>query len=258
MVVGSSMAVPDVNTMNSVLVVEDNPGDARLVTELLAEGSRATMGVKVVERLNDACSLLSERRFDLILLDAFLPDSRSFYESITRLRETSDVPIVVMTGIAAGDTGPECIRWGADDFVTKDKLNADMLYRTVLHSVQRHQVHCQREQDIVELMKGSGPNNETVAIAAAPVVVVDQDGIIAFANEMALDIMDKKRPDVLQKPFLSVCTPVVEGTPKCGSGDTEKAISVERVADTLWNGKQAHILTLRAESDQAPGPDKPR
>lgn len=250
MAVGMSMAVQDMGGLNKVLVVEDNPGDARLVTELLAEGSRATMGVQVVECLNEACSMLSERQFDLVLLDAFLPDSRSFYESITRLRERSDVPIVVMTGIATGDTGPECIRWGADDFVTKDKLNADMLYRTVLHSVQRHQVHSQREQDILDLYSGSGPNNEAVAVAAAPVVVVDQEGEIVFANELAVALLGRKRPDIVQKHFLNVCTPAGDGRLALSNGTEQSKVflTVERVADTLWQGRQAHILILRQET----------
>ena len=83
-----------------VLVVEDNPGDALLIRETIAEARSASFAVTQVERLSDALDLLQNRNFDAVLLDLSLPDSCGM-ETLTRLLSShpEPPPIVIMTGL---------------------------------------------------------------------------------------------------------------------------------------------------------------
>ena len=58
----------------AVLLIEDNPGDARLVREMLAEASTVQFKLAHVGRLSDGQTLLVRQKFDVILLDLSLPD----------------------------------------------------------------------------------------------------------------------------------------------------------------------------------------
>jgi two-component system cell cycle response regulator len=80
-----------------ILLVEDNPGDARLVQEMLKE-SPQEIRLKHVIQLSDLKSLSSED-YDLILLDLNLPDSSGLNTVLNAQELLPNVPIVVMTGL---------------------------------------------------------------------------------------------------------------------------------------------------------------
>jgi len=58
-----------------ILLVEDNPGDARLARELLSEAEAFRFELRHVELLADAMKAMREAAFDIVLLDLSLPDS---------------------------------------------------------------------------------------------------------------------------------------------------------------------------------------
>ena len=68
-----------------ILLVEDNPGDARLVQEMLAELGTNRFALEQVDSLGEALSCLNRTEFDLVLLDLCLPDSGSL-DSLTRIQ----------------------------------------------------------------------------------------------------------------------------------------------------------------------------
>ena len=81
-----------------VLLVEDNPGDARLVEILLSEVAAPRFGITHAERLDEAIEHLSDTEFDVILLDLSLPDSGGL-ETLSRTREAAPrTPLVVLSG----------------------------------------------------------------------------------------------------------------------------------------------------------------
>jgi DNA-binding response OmpR family regulator len=66
-----------------LLLVEDNPGDARLLRELLRDADVADLAIVEATRLDSAEAILAEGRFDIVLLDLSLPDS-SGLETVQR------------------------------------------------------------------------------------------------------------------------------------------------------------------------------
>lgn len=120
-----------------VLLVEDDPEDAELVCEDLAEAAGGEVELDRVERLADAEKRLGERRFDAVLLDLMLPDGEGL-EGLMRVRELApDVAVVVMTGLDDRDLGLEAVRSGAQDYLVKGRADGEMVARALRYSVER-------------------------------------------------------------------------------------------------------------------------
>src|SRR5947209_3732630 len=83
-----------------VLLVEDNPGDARLIREMLAESGELRFELTGTDRLAPALDLLDGARFGVVLLDLSLPDSNGLDTFRALAAEYPDVPVVVLTGLA--------------------------------------------------------------------------------------------------------------------------------------------------------------
>ena len=81
-----------------ILLIEDNPGDARLIEEALSVvGDGAQL--QCVDRLAKGLEMLKRERFDAVLLDLSLPDSRGFWTFEQLRRCAPNVPVVVLTGL---------------------------------------------------------------------------------------------------------------------------------------------------------------
>jgi DNA-binding NtrC family response regulator len=111
-----------------VLVVDDEADIRALIKDILTDEG---YGVTVAADASEARNARAERKFDLILLDIWMPDT----DGITLLREWSDSgelqsPVVIMSGHGTVDAAVEATRLGAFDFVEKP-LSLAKLLRTV-------------------------------------------------------------------------------------------------------------------------------
>lgn len=127
-----------------ILLVEDNPGDAKLIEHhLRAPGVDHFTGETNLTHegtLTDGLTALKEeaRPYDLLFLDLNLPDS-SGLDTLSRvLAEDPEVPIVVLTGLADRDAAVEAIQNGAQDYLPKTELDADRLARSLRYAVERY------------------------------------------------------------------------------------------------------------------------
>lgn len=142
-----------------VLLVEDNPIDARTVREVLSE-ARGAMDVRHglftvtrVERLEPALELLVAERFGVVLLDLRLPDSDGL-ETLAQIRSAAgNTPIVVLAGVDDDRLALAAIQQGAQDFLAKGRLESSLLRRTIRHAVERKrgEVQLRRHTREVEL-----------------------------------------------------------------------------------------------------------
>ena len=125
-------------TSSQVLVVDDEADIRALIQDILSDEG---YGVTAAADANEARDARGDKKFDLILLDIWMPDT----DGITLLREWSDdgdltCPVVIMSGHGTVDTAVEATRLGAFDFVEKP-LSLAKLLRTVeaaLDSVDKH------------------------------------------------------------------------------------------------------------------------
>jgi serine phosphatase RsbU (regulator of sigma subunit) len=121
-----------------VLLVEDDPGDALLVEELVAD-SRPAMKLQWARSLSAAREALAAGVPDCILLDLHLPDSHGL-DALAAIRDWSaDVAVVVLTGMAEEDSGLAAVAAGAQDYLVKGRVDAEWLSRAVRYAMQRKQ-----------------------------------------------------------------------------------------------------------------------
>ncbi|CAA7624137.1 EAL domain-containing protein [Magnetospirillum sp. SS-4] len=122
----------------SVLVVEDNPGDARLVELYLQEDPAHPFRVAKATRLADGLEILRDQSIDVVLLDLSLPDSFGM-ETLSSLRAASSVPVVVLTGTADEALALEALRQGAQDYLVKGQGDGELVRRAIRYAIGRSQ-----------------------------------------------------------------------------------------------------------------------
>jgi PAS domain S-box-containing protein len=120
-----------------ILLFEDNPGDSRLVGELLKESERIKFHLISVDTLTLGISMLTTAIPDLILLDLGLPDSQGL-DSLYRITTLiPNIPIIVLTGLNDEDMALKAVRAGAQDYLIKGDFSKDLLIRAIRYSIDR-------------------------------------------------------------------------------------------------------------------------
>lgn len=120
-----------------VLLIEDNPGDARLLQEHLIEVKSVQFELLQADRLSQGLELLQTNTFDVILLDLSLPDTQgleTFDQLYDRVRNT---PIVVITGLNDETIAINAVQSGAQDYLVKDQVTGDVLARAIRYAIER-------------------------------------------------------------------------------------------------------------------------
>ena len=124
-----------------VLLIEDNPGDARLIREYLKDSEYANIRISTASLLGEAVKLHEDDPADLVLCDLALPDSDGL-ETVERiLSKIKNSPVVVLTGSDDNDMAIRAVREGAQDYLVKNDITAPSLIRTIRHAIERFKLH---------------------------------------------------------------------------------------------------------------------
>ncbi len=122
-----------------MLLVEDNPAEARFLQELLKGTLFGRFDLVHTQRLWDAIAYLNKESFDLILLDLTLPDSQGIESLDSLIEQAPSLPIVVLTNTNDEELAVEAVRHGAQDYLVKRNINQDLLVRSLRYAIQRKQ-----------------------------------------------------------------------------------------------------------------------
>jgi DNA-binding NarL/FixJ family response regulator len=118
-----------------VLLVEDNPGDARLIRIMLAEPGYAPVRLVHVDRLAAALERVRHSDITVVLLDLGLPDSQGL-ETFVELRDAvPHLPIVVLSGDTDTGLALRAVREGAQDYLLKSRVDSEILVRALRYAV---------------------------------------------------------------------------------------------------------------------------
>jgi diguanylate cyclase len=120
-----------------VLSVEDNPGDAILVREMLRDASPDGFLLQNADRLSAAMTCLLDGAVDCVLLDLSLPDAEGL-EALAQVRTVAlDVPIIVLTGRSDEVLAVQAVHEGAQDYLIKGQVDARLLSRSINYAIER-------------------------------------------------------------------------------------------------------------------------
>lgn len=124
----------------SVLLVEDNKADARLVEVLLTEAGRGAFSLKNAASLSQALGLLAATPFDAILLDLGLPDSAGLETYATIFNRAPETPIIILTGLEDEALALKAVHGGAQDYLSKSRLDGEPLSRSIKYAIERRRI----------------------------------------------------------------------------------------------------------------------
>ncbi|MEE8046515.1 MAG: ATP-binding protein [Dehalococcoidia bacterium] len=129
----------------SILVVEDNPGDARLIQEYLRDSPTILPEITLVSTLAAAVGLLQTKRFDVVLLDLSLSDSSGYGSVRVLTKTTKTTPILVLSGNDDHELVLATVQAGAQDYLPKQDASTGNLSRAISSAIERQAMMVERE-----------------------------------------------------------------------------------------------------------------
>ena len=121
----------------SVLIIEDNPVDARVVQESLKRTEAPGYRVEWVQNLSSGLGRLADGGIDVLLLDLGLPDSQGL-AALNLIRALApSVPVVVLSGADDEQLAVEAVQAGAQDYLVKGYANRHLLTRSLRYAIER-------------------------------------------------------------------------------------------------------------------------
>jgi diguanylate cyclase (GGDEF)-like protein len=124
----------------NIMLVEDNPGDARLICELLKDVRGGFYQLEHVGRLSEGTEHIKRGTVDVVLLDLGLPDC-SGLDGLTAVKGIADqVPIVVLTGLDDEAVAVAAVKTGAQDYLVKGQVDGNLLWRSIRYAIERKQL----------------------------------------------------------------------------------------------------------------------
>src|SRR5215510_3881793 len=222
-----------------LLLVEDNPADARVVDRHLKDAGLNNVTVDIVQTAADAAQRLQTCEYDLVLLDLGLPDATGL-EALRALRAVADLtPIIVLTGSDDYKQGLIAVREGAQDYLEKRRVNAGMLSRVVSYSVERNTFHrdlvraTRRYQDLF--------NNVPVALFTA-----NRDGALKTANAACMKMLACSGMPLSKVNFLDLLFEPGKRAHFLDLISRQRMVEGWETAIMDCKGKQLHVLVNTA------------
>ena len=162
-----------------ILLIEDNPGDARLIEVMLKEAN-VQYELECLDSLSSGMAKVKFDGYDIILLDLGLPDSHGL-ATLTKLNEIRpEAPVIVLTGLADEETGIKAVKEGAQDFLIKGQVDKNLLTRSIQYAIERkaadRKLHESNERFRIVL------NNAPITIFA-----IDKRGVFTLSEGKGLE-----------------------------------------------------------------------
>lgn len=123
-----------------ILLIEDNPGDARLIECMLEQLQEPAYILTWVDNLTDGITHLQTQPTDVLLLDLGLPESSGLATLRAVLERFPAVPaLIVLSGLSDEDIAVQAVQSGAQDYLVKGHVDAALLVRAIRYSMERSQ-----------------------------------------------------------------------------------------------------------------------
>ncbi len=183
-----------------ILLIEDNPGDVRLIQEMLTQAIQDGYQLECADRLSKGLKRLGMGGIDLVLLDLGLPDSQGLRTFDKVHAQAPAVPIVLLTGLDDKMLALQAVRQGAQDYLVKGNVDSTVLCRAVRHAVERKQVE-------EEIRRARDDYLAITNLTGDIIVHLDKEGRCTFLNDGACEFWGKPREKLLGIQFADYVHP---------------------------------------------------
>jgi len=122
--------------IDTALLIEDNPGDARLLREMFNEQGSRNTELTIVRSMAEAERHLSAHAVDIVLLDLGLPDAQGVAAVRRAHAAAPRTPLVVLTGLDDESLAAQALQEGAQDYIVKSQIDTYGTTRGLLRSLR--------------------------------------------------------------------------------------------------------------------------
>jgi len=166
-----------------ILLIEDNPGDIRLVKEMLNDITSFNYKLISAETLKDGCDQITKNHFVLILLDLNLPDStgKETFDTVTKFAK--EISVVLVSGLQDVELSLSLIKEGAQDYILKQDLNSNLLSKTIQYAVVRKKAE-------EELKASKDFLDKIINSVASPIFVKDDQHRFCLVNDALCSLLN--------------------------------------------------------------------
>ncbi len=148
------------SAVSNVLLVEDNPGDARLIQEMIDEFDPVTFQLCRADRLSTGLDALARGDIRVVLLDLSLPDSLGIDTFSAMFERAPQVPIIVLTGTDDEVLALNAVKTGAQDYLIKGQVDRHVLLRAMRYAMERKEAErALRESEERYALAAAGAND---------------------------------------------------------------------------------------------------
>src|SRR6202162_304803 len=180
-----------------LLLVEDNPGDARLLREMFNEQGSQNTELTHVKSISDAEKHLLDHAVDIIVLDLGLPDA----QGVSAVRRTHaaapHIPLVALTGLDDEVMAAQALQEGAQDYLIKGEIDARSLLAYLRYAVERKNAEA-------ALFEEKERAQVTLNSIGDAVICTDISGNITFLNLVAEKMTGWSRQEATGCPMAKV------------------------------------------------------
>ncbi len=184
-------------TIKVLLLVEDNPGDARLLREMYNEQGTHNTELIHVECVSEAEKYLGKSAVDIIVLDLGLPDAQGMGAVRRTHMAAPQVPLVVLTGLDDELMAAQALQEGAQDYLIKGQIDARGFLRSLRYAVER-----KLAEEALYLEKERA--QVTLNSIGDAVVCTDISGNISFLNLIAEKMTGWSSVEAASRPMAEV------------------------------------------------------
>jgi signal transduction histidine kinase len=235
------------SVIRTLLIIEDNPGDARLLREMLRENGTYEDGLLLAGTMSQAEKCLNEHVVDIILLDLGLPDAEGL-TAIRRARAAAPgVPLVVLTGMDDEALAAQSLQEGAQDYLIKGQIETRGLLRALRYATERKRLE-RLKDEFVSTVSHELRTPLTSITGSLGLLVVKVAGILpeSAARLLAIAHSNSQRLVRLVNDILDI--------EKLESGhfvfDLKRVVVlllVEEAAEAIRDFAESHGISIRIE-----------
>jgi two-component system cell cycle sensor histidine kinase/response regulator CckA len=178
-----------------VLLVEDSPSDAKLVTQALGRIGRP-LELERVETAEAMRTALREKTWDLVISDWSMPKFTA-PAALALLRSFGlDLPFIIVSGTIGEETAADAMRTGANDYVLKDKLGR--LVPAVERELRECRERAERRRAEDALRQSEARYRRLAESGVIGIIIRDVNGSILDANDAYAKMVGYSREQLLE------------------------------------------------------------
>src|SRR5262245_47833112 len=191
-----------------LLVVNEDPEDARLIQELSRQGLRGTaVEVREAPNAGDALQAIEAGGFDLLVFDDRIGGTTGLALLRAAKRNPPDTPIVFLTDEGDDEAAVAALRAGAADYLVKARLTSDLLRNVIRHALERRDTERLRQQAERALRESERRYRLLMEQASDGILISDPDGNLITVNSRLCEMLDYNRDDLLRMHVKDLVTP---------------------------------------------------